>query len=286
MTQYFVKKDFNPTFENGSIPKFIYICNVDPTHTSLPRTMHMHNDLLEIIFIKEGNGSHLIGERQYKTLKGDILIYNEGVLHDEYGNPETNMSVFCLGITNVKLPWLPKNHLVSKESSYVLRSGKDASEIESLLEMMYSQISEEKVGAEEICSYLLSALLTHILQIPQENHILTKSEESLLSNSIKAYIDEHYLEEISLNSLSETLHISPYYVAHVFKESTGFSPIQYIIRRRIGEAQSLLINTNESVTNIAGIVGYDNTSYFTTLFSKTVGMSPKKYRQLWIKSER
>jgi AraC-like DNA-binding protein len=75
-------------------------------------------------------------------------------------------------------------------------------------------------------------------------------------------------------------------LAHVFKESTGFSPIQYIIRRRIGEAQSLLINTNESVTNISGIVGYDNTSYFTTLFSKTVGMSPKKYRQLWIKSEK
>src|SRR5689334_1166231 len=94
MTQYFVKKDFNPTFEKGSIPKLLYICNVDPTHTSLPRTMHMHNDLLEIIFIKEGNGSHLIGERQYKTLKGDILIYNEGVLHDEYGNPDTNMSVF------------------------------------------------------------------------------------------------------------------------------------------------------------------------------------------------
>src|SRR5690348_11116069 len=189
MTQYFVKKDFNPTFVNGSIPKLLYICNVDPTHTSLPRTMHMHNDLLEIIFIKEGNGSHLIGERQYKTLKGDILIYNEGVLHDEYGNPDTNMSVFCLGITNVKLPWLPKNHLVSKESSYVLRSGKDASMIESLLEMMYSQISEEKAGAEEMCSYLLCALLTHILQIPQENHVLSKAEESLLSNSIKAYID-------------------------------------------------------------------------------------------------
>ncbi|MCM3727600.1 AraC family transcriptional regulator [Neobacillus cucumis] len=286
MTQYFVKKDFNPTFENDSIPKLLYICNVDPTHTSLPRTMHMHNDLLEIIFIKAGNGSHLIGERQYKTLKGDILIYNEGVLHDEYGNPDTNMSVFCLGITNVKLSWLPKNHLVSKESSYVLRSGKDASKIESLLEIMYSQISEEKAGAEEMCSYLLRALLMHILQIPQENHVLTKSEESLLSNNIKAYIDEHYLEEISLNSLSEKLHISPYYLAHVFKESTGFSPIQYIIRRRIGEAQSLLINTNESVTNIAGIVGYDNTSYFTTLFSKTVGMSPKKYRQLWIKSEK
>jgi YesN/AraC family two-component response regulator len=53
------------------------------------------------------------------------------------------------------------------------------------------------------------------------------------------------------------------------------------MRRRIGEAQSLLINTNYNVTMIAGIVGYDNPNYFTTLFSKIVGMSPKKYRQLW-----
>ncbi|MBI0577803.1 helix-turn-helix transcriptional regulator [Neobacillus cucumis] len=283
MTQYFVNKDFHPSFEDGTIPKLLYICKVDSTHTSLPRAMHMHPDILEIIFIKEGSGGHLIGDRHYKTIKGDILIYNSGVLHDEYGNPDTNMSVFCCGITNLKLSGLPKNHLVSKDSSYVLRSGKYAANIESLLEMMYSQISGEKPGAEETCSYLLPALITLILQIPQENLVLSKSEESQLANTIKSYIDEHYIEDTSLNILSQKLHISSFYLVHVFKEHTGFSPIQYIIRRRIGEAQSLLINTNESVTNIAGMVGYDNTSHFTTLFSKSVGMSPKKYRQLWIK---
>ncbi|MDQ6600436.1 AraC family ligand binding domain-containing protein [Bacillus salipaludis] len=141
MTQYFINKDFHPSFEDGTIPKLLYICNVDSTHTSLPRAMHMHHDVLEIIFIKEGSGGHLIGDRHYKTIKGDILIYNSGVLHDEYGNPDTNMSVFCCGITNLKLSGFPKNHLVSKDSSYVLRSGEYATNIESLLEMMYSQIS-------------------------------------------------------------------------------------------------------------------------------------------------
>ncbi|MGE7687317.1 AraC family transcriptional regulator [Peribacillus simplex] len=284
MTQYFVKKELNPRIENGLIPKLLYICDVDDTHTRFPRTMHMHNDVMEIIFIKEGNGSHMIGDRHYKTHKGDILIYNNGVLHDEYGNSDTNMSVFCCGITNVKLTGLPRNHLVSKEQSYLLHSGEYAPNIESLLEMMYSQISEEKPGAEEICSYLIRALITLILQIPQENFVLSKSEESVLLNDIKSYIDEHYQEDITLNLLSQRFHISSYYLVHVFKKSTGFSPIQYIIRRRIGEAQSLLINTNDSITKIAGMVGYDNTSYFTTLFSKTVGMSPNKYRQLWIKN--
>jgi len=281
MGQYFVKKDLHRRF-NGLVPKLLYICNVDDTHTKLPRTMHMHDDVLEIIFVKEGNGNHMIGGRQYITKKGDLLIYNNGVLHDEYGGSDTNVSVYCCGITDVELAGLPRNHLVPKEQSYVLHSGEHASNIETLLEMMYSQVSEEKPGAEEVCSYLIRVLITFILQIPQENFVLSKSEESVLINNIKSYIDEHYQGDINLNFLSERFHISSYYLIHVFKKSTGFSPIQYMIRRRIGEAQSLLINTNESVTKIAGMVGYDNTSYFTTLFSKTVGMSPKKYRQLWV----
>lgn len=247
--------------------------------------MHMHDDVIEIIFIKEGNGTHIIDGRKYRIMKGDILIYNNGVLHDEYAESEADMSVFCCGITNVKVPGLPRNHLVSGEHSCVLHSGEHRSDIESLLEMMYLQISEEKPGAEEICSYLLCALIAIILQIPKENAALSKSEESELTNVIKAYIDEHYSEDITLQLLSQKFHISSYYLVHAFKKSTGFSPIQYIIRRRIGEAQSLLINTNDSVTKIAGTVGYDNMSYFTTLFSKIVGISPKKYRQHWTKNK-
>jgi AraC-like DNA-binding protein len=285
MAQYFLKRDLKSSIETGFIPKLLYICNVDDTHTRLPRAMHRHDDVLEIVFIKEGNGSHIIGDRHYHTRKGDLLIYNNGVLHDEYGNRDTKTSVFCCGVTDVKLNGLPRNHLVSNEQSYVLHSGEAASEIESLMEMMYAQVAEEKPMAEEVCSYLIRALIMLLLQIPQENYVLSESEESILLNEIKAYLNEYYLEDLTLNFLSKKFHISSYYLVHVFKRSTGFSPIQYIIRRRIGEAQSLLINTNDSVTNIAGRVGYDNISYFTTLFSKTVGMSPKKYRQLWTKKK-
>jgi AraC-like DNA-binding protein/mannose-6-phosphate isomerase-like protein (cupin superfamily) len=284
--QYFVKREVNPSFEDGTIPKLLYICYAEPEHTMLPRTMHMHDDMMEIVFIKEGSGRHLIGDQQYSIRKGDLLIYNSSVLHDEYANSETPMRVYCCGISNLKLKGLSTNHLVSKDASYLLHSGEQAATIESLLEVMVSQIKEGKPGAEEICSYLLSALLTLILQIPQDNSVVVKPEECLRSNRIKDYIDKHYLENITLDSIAQALCISSYYLAHLFKEATGYSPIQYIIRRRIGEAQSLLINTNYSVTQIAGMVGYDNTNYFTTLFSKTVGMSPKKYRQLWTENNK
>jgi len=285
MTQYFINKNLNPIIESGLMPKLLYICDVDNTHTRFPRTMHSHDDLLEIIFIKDGKGSNMIEDRHYQIQKGDILIYNNGVLHDEYSDTNANMSVYCCGITDVKLDGLPRNHLVSTDQSYVLYSGEFAANIESLLEMMHTQVKEKRPGAEETCRYLLCAMLSLILQIPKEKNLLPKTEESVLLNEIKSYIDKHYREDITLELLSQQFHISTYYLVHVFKKYTGFSPIQYIIRRRIGEAQSLLINTGDSITKIAGLVGYDNISYFTTLFSKLVGISPKKYRHFWIENE-
>jgi AraC-like DNA-binding protein len=284
VTQHFLKQDYHSIFEDGLIPRLLYVCDVDQVHTKLPRIMHSHDDIMEIVFIKEGSGNHVIGDQKYSTQKGDILIYNSNVIHDEMANPNTSMSVYCCGLTNLKLKGLPANHLVSEGASYVLHSAEQAEHVEALLKMMCFQIQEEKKGAEEMCSYLLCALISLILQIPQEKEVLSLPAKSLLSNRIKFYLDENYLEEINLDSISKSLAISPYYLVHVFKESTGFSPIQYIIRRRIGEAQSLLINSEYSVTQIAGMVGYDNFSYFTTLFSKTVGMTPKKYRQLWTKT--
>ena len=67
---------------------------------------------------------------------------------------------------------------------------------------------------------------------------------------------------------------------------SGYSPIQYLLRRRIGEAQTLLITTDYSITQIAGMVGYDTQSYFNMQFTKNVGISPKKFRQNYIVADK
>lgn len=65
---------------------------------------------------------------------------------------------------------------------------------------------------------------------------------------------------------------------------SGYSPVQYLLRRRIGEAQTLLITTELPITRIAEMVGYDTQSYFNLQFTKNVGMPPKKFRQNYIVS--
>jgi AraC-like DNA-binding protein len=96
---------------------------------------------------------------------------------------------------------------------------------------------------------------------------------------IKDYIDQHYTEEFTMEKLSQEVHMSTSNLTHQFKKRTGFSPVQYIIRRRIGRAQSLLISSDMSITDVSAEVGYDNLSYFNNQFKKIVGMSPQVYRK-------
>lgn len=246
--------------------------------------MHMHEDRLEILFIKQGNGIHTIGGKRYHAQKGDILIYNSGVLHDERTTLESEMSVYSCAISNLKLEGLRENCLISDCEKPVLHSGEHNLYIENLFQMMYSQIYFERNGAEEISHNLLYALITIILnQIDRDNNCkMNTEEEDILGKRIKKYIDDHYFEDLTLESIGQAMNISISYMCHVFKKYTGYAPIQYITCRRIGKAQSLLLGTTYSATEIAAIVGYDNSNYFNTIFTKNVGMSPIKYRNQWV----
>ena len=86
------------------------------------------------------------------------------------------------------------------------------------------------------------------------------------------------MEELSVDDLSARVHMSTSGLAHQFKKRFGFAPIQYIIRR-IGEAQTLLVTTDLSITEVSARIGYDNISYFNNQFKKFTGLSPQSYRK-------
>ena len=155
--------------------------------------------------------------------------------------------------------------------------------MENLLNCMFEQLllKKQKV-AMEVCSYLLEALVAMIGQIPVMYDKQIKEQEDMeCAKHIKIYLDEHYNESCSLDDMAEDLNMSTSYLAHTFKNTTGYSPGQYMIWRRIGEAQTLLITTRYPITQVSTMVGYDNTNYFSSLFKKLVEMRPKEYRDYW-----
>ena len=93
-----------------------------------------------------------------------------------------------------------------------------------------------------------------------------------------AYIARHFSEEISLAKVSEELHVNPSYLSMLFKQVTGVTFKEHLNRIRIEEAERLLTNTDYPILEIAIACGYRDQSYFTKVFKKYTGLTPRQYR--------
>ncbi len=101
----------------------------------------------------------------------------------------------------------------------------------------------------------------------------------------RAWLHEHYADPITLDQLSERFNINKYYFLKVFKNYTGFTPNEYVIKTRINRAKELLRTTDAAVYEVAAEVGIRNPSHFIDLFRKSEGYTPQAYRRAWSDSQ-
>lgn len=101
---------------------------------------------------------------------------------------------------------------------------------------------------------------------------------SPLVRKCRFYINEHIYEPLSVYGIADALHISTSYLSHIHKKETGESISDYIRRKKISEAIWLLKHTSFSVTYIYGKLNYCSQSYFTDIFRKETGMTPRLFR--------
>lgn len=151
-----------------------------------------------------------------------------------------------------------------------------------LLELMYRGAQGKGCHPEESINHLLCALLLLTMEVTSRSIVLPPEEHNLM-DAVRSRLDASYDETITLAALAREFHISSFHLAHAFKAAYGYAPLQYITRRRIGEAQTLLIDTALPITEIAIRTGYNCSSYFNKAFHKITGMSPRDYRKAYRK---
>lgn len=97
-------------------------------------------------------------------------------------------------------------------------------------------------------------------------------------NRVLAYIEENIAAPITLTDLSRAAGISRMYCAAQFRAATGIRPREYILRRRVEHAKSLLAKTNDTLAKVAGDVGFRTQAHFTTVFKRYSGTTPGQWR--------
>ena len=265
--------------------KILYVSRAENETAAVPTSFHSHEKNLELQYIFGGRATIIIGNHVYEVRKGDVVVYNAGVLHDERPDAELGFSFYNCGIKNFKAEGLPENHLLPEDVSPVLHTAAMADCVQMIFRELVEQIANKKTSGASICQNLLNALLTILIeQIPHDKNLRGgKFDSSFLL--CKEFIDEHFTETITIEQLSKIANMSISGFSHQFKKTLGIAPFQYLTRLRIGLAQKILISTDKPIADVATEVGYDNISHFNNQFKKLVGTSPQNYRKLWVGNE-
>lgn len=267
-------------FLDSQAPRLQYFSDTFLSQTEMPRPMHRHEDLFEISYVEEGSGRHFIDGRIYLSHPGDVMIYNRGVLHEDSAHEKNVVHMYGLGITNLRLDGMPDGCLLPSNSIMKIPCSLRAPQVHRLFLGIKEQVQRQKEAQAEVAAMFAASILLIVRELAIAQEHTEQTKEALLAQRICAYIDANFSEELSLDSLQQEFSLSKYHIAHLFSRHIGYSPIQYLQRRRIGEAQSRLVFTDQKVIDIAQSVGFHSSSYFTRTFTKIVGMSPATYREI------
>ncbi|HZH62505.1 MAG TPA: helix-turn-helix domain-containing protein, partial [Metabacillus sp.] len=105
------------------------------------------------------------------------------------------------------------------------------------------------------------------------------SNGSAIVENVRIFLDKHYASEISLKTLSDQFHINSAYLSELFKFHVGQNFSDYLINLRMENAKVFLKDRQLKIIDVAYLVGFSNSGYFSTVFKKYVGKTPAEFRK-------
>ena len=139
----------------------------------------------------------------------------------------------------------------------------------------YSQIIPRISSMDELCSWLaktMNRFMDNLFQFSDVKH-------ANIIHQATQYIRTHYAEKLTLDSVAGQVYLSRAYFSRIFRQETGVTFNAYLNAVRIEQSKKLLMDQSVRMIDISLMVGFDNQSYFTTVFKKITGMSPLQYRE-------
>ncbi|AFA50093.1 AraC family transcriptional regulator [Acetobacterium woodii] len=240
------------------------------------RTLQHH----EMIFVCEGNSHIVIGENRYSIKKGMLFYIPPGVqqtIEPRTQNPEHYMTIHFSGSRMVLGPdgiWKYRENIQTLQQPSA-QEITDYIPVKELFEKLLDTWNDKGPSYEFISGTLLRQLL---ILVSQNNKMQSKNYAiSLKISQIIEYMRQNTNRKITLEELSGIVGLSTFYLSRTFKEVTGYPVIAYFNKMKIDKAKELLIEGNKKVKDVAYELGYTNEFYFSRIFKRIEGLSPKEF---------
>lgn len=238
--------------------------------------LHAHH-CTELFYVLSGAGGFQIEDMVFPVVPDDIIIVNPHVKHTETAQAQAPMEFIAIGIEGGE--FLLRDSIDERFCTMRIQNSPD---VLALIRQILREMEHREPHHSLAAQCYLKLLLIRLLRLrplslaePKGNNTGKSTECS----QVKRYIDTHFQERITLEALADIAHLNKYYLVHAFTREFNISPIHYLNKRRVKESCYYLTKTDYSISQIAQILGFSSLSYFSQSFGKSIGMSPREYRQ-------
>ncbi len=248
---------------------------------------HWHEHF-ELIFVEKGLIGLTCNGIQIRAGKGDLLVLNPQDVHHIHSLTE-QVDYYCL-VFDLSLLKTSNPDLGNLEYLVPLLNGNlvfdNKVSMNADLVACYQGLVKEHLQGGAATQLMIKAYLNQLLALLirsrcfKQRHSLRNSSgrnQMALIQQVLQYLNDNYNQDINLPELAQRFSISQYHLAHVFKTYTNRTIVQYLNRVRIEKALDLMETGDESLTDIAFKVGFNDANYFSRTFKKLMGTSPRRW---------
>ena len=246
-----------------------------------------YENVYQIIVVLRGKIRYRVGNKEYIVSKGGIIVLNTLEDHTlevlEYPYERYLIQVHPdFFQTEVPIPAIIAIFLKrSEDFSHLLTVSEP---VWNYLYEILKEMEQEYKGRRKYWDIFVGADLRRMFII------LFRECETVLASiktgrgasvayNVMNYLNHHYMQQLTLDDVAESMFLNKDYISHLFKKETGYSLMGYVILLRVNHAKLLLTETEKSITDIALECGYTDFAYFSKQFKQLTGVNPSAFRK-------
>ncbi|WP_245948150.1 AraC family transcriptional regulator [Paenibacillus sambharensis] len=260
-----------------SLPLFVESVGYNPQEMDFLRTRGYpyYHWLLTI----DGEGKFYFDGQEYSLSKGRGILLKPYTPHSYYTEGKRWSTVYITfgGASAVSIL-----ESLKLNSSTMYTDLEDLPFLSIILDMFQKVETDSEFSKLELSSFLFDYLIK-LRTYGKANNQLSLSHYYGKVRGIVEWLESVYAEDVTLSDIASTFHMSPQYLNRLFRDTLAVSPYSFLIQLRISKAKEIMVqNPDIPLKTVAILVGFNDLSYFVATFKRREGITPRKYREMYV----